>query len=57
MPDCRLQPGETSPTLRWFVIAVKPSESGEGGEQGGATARLLKSICQKYIKMSFFDVM
>jgi hypothetical protein len=53
-PDCSPQPGRTSPTLGWSVIAVKPSRRGD--RQGGAAAELLtKNI--KNVKTSFFETM
>jgi hypothetical protein len=52
-PDCRPQPGGTSPALELPVIAVKPSK--EGGWQGLAATGVLSEIQKKNIKTLFFD--
>jgi hypothetical protein len=36
--------GETSPTLRWSVIAVK--QSGRGSQQGQAATKFSTKICK-----------
>jgi hypothetical protein len=57
-PDCEPQPGGTSPTVRWSVIAVKQSgRGGGGGQKGGATTGLLTKYIKMYIKTSFFEVL
>ncbi len=44
MPDCGPQPHQTSATLWWSVIAVKPSR--KRGRNNGAAAGLLTKICK-----------
>jgi hypothetical protein len=51
-PDCRPQPGQTSPALGWFVIAIKPSgRDGSEGWRGSQTYD--KKYIKKYVKASF----
>jgi hypothetical protein len=52
LPDCRPQPGQTSPALGWSVKAVKPSgRDGSAGWRRSQTSD--KKYVKKYVKTSF----
>ncbi len=54
-PDCRPEPSQTSPALRWSVIAIKLSR--QGGSAGCYRGQILQKSVKMYVNTSFFEVM